>query len=218
MSKILATILLLCCTIAEAGPRERVAVARTLVRVRLEAVPDLPNDFERGAGEIPVPPPLSLLPPEQATTEPDDCFEAYLLPGCNPCDKFGGDWKKGEFRQYTVRSMGPWEGRIHPVFRWRVKGQWYTIEGYHGSRWLIDGIEKTKPKPIRKAVRGIVAWTYSVPQQLWSVGRDTKPELIEHLLQAHNTVGFTREQLQGMSRETLIQLHSAAHAGTIRRQ
>lgn len=216
MVKFLCVCLLAFASVCQAGPRERIVIVRTLLRVRLESVPDLPNDFDKGAGLVP--PPMVLLPPEQATTEPDDCFEAYLMPGCNPCDKFGGDWKTGKFRQYTVRSMGPWEGRVHPVFRWRAKGQWYTIEGYRGSAWLIEGIERTKPKPRKKPVAGIVAWTFSVPGQLWRVGNDTRDELIEHLLRDHNTVGFTRGELNCMTREQLVGLHSAAHAGTVRRR
>lgn len=155
MRTILTLAALLCCTIAEAGPRERVAVARILVQVRLAAVPDLPNDFQPGTGLVP--PPLVLVPPEQATTEPDDWFEFYSVPGCAPCEAFVRDWKGGQFRQYSVRAMGPWDGKAHPIFRWRVNGQWWTIDGYRGAAWLIEGIERPKPKPIRKAVRGIMA-------------------------------------------------------------
>lgn len=57
-----------------------------------------------------------------------------------------------------------------------------------------------------------------MPSQLWTMGSDTKPELIEHLLREHNTVGFTRAELNGMTREQLVGLHSAAHQGLVRRR
>jgi len=114
-------------------PAAKVAVTHATVRARVNAVPDIPNDFAQ---------PQGVAQDVATATDGPLVLEFWSTPGCAPCEKFVKDWKTGKFA-FAVVGKGAHENAAHPRFRWKVGQDYYTLTGYAGVPWLIEALKKT---------------------------------------------------------------------------
>lgn len=136
----------------------------------------------------------------------------YVMPRnegvCGPCEQAKAALR-GANLPYDVRftEEHPQWVSGYPTFHWNdFKGEGRKCSGWPGTQRLTQLVMESQ---VQAAVSSGPRWTYA--------GGDTKPALIEHLLRDGIHKGkFSKDYLERLSRDALVQLHSDDHNGIYR--
>lgn len=131
----------------------------------------------------------------------------YTTPGCGPCEQ-AKRALSGAKLPYDVRftENAPQWVTSFPTMHWNdSKGVGRKAVGWVGVQELTRLVMESQQAAVSSGPR----WTYA--------GGDTKPALIEHLLRDGIHKGkFSKDYLERLSRDALVQLHSDDHNGIYR--
>lgn len=139
----------------------------------------------------------------------------YVTDGCGPCNQAKADIQAAgsslPFEVKFTKNAPSWV-TSYPTFHWNdSSGKSWKQVGWPGIEHLKRQVlgnassnrSKTTSYQVRSDLTGPI-WSYS--------GGDTKPALIHHLLNDGIHRGkFKRQQLEKLSRDQLVMLHSKDH-------
>lgn len=163
----------------------------------------------------------STVADEQAGQRPSAAIEersrplvwCYTTPGCGPCIQAKRELSSAKlpFDVRFTEDCPAWVysqpgGARFPLFHFNdSKGVGHKVVGWVGVQELTRLVMERQQAAVSSGPR----WTYA--------GGDTKPALIEHLLRDGIHKGkFSKDYLERLSRDALVQLHSDDHNGIYR--